>query len=214
MPPIWKAMLLSYQFRCGELILVIVSPMISEKLLLKIRFRFNSIWRQPFNWHRHPIGYVFAVTSQWIAVSCVCFSVSILLAVGIAFFLLMFAITKDLKCILKVIEKNSCAKTRRKQIFKQFAEFIDLHAAIKQLSFVVCGTNETFLLIFNGIVSDFSDLYKPAFITLFLRGILSSCCALLIIQLALVEYKFTSISTKISILLLGVVRVFLVTSRI
>lgn len=126
------------------------------------------------------------------------FLVMILLAIGILCFLFTIAITKDMKCILKTIARNFKTKRRRKLIFMQFIEFIDLHAATKQLSCVP----QKFPSIWNcslsinnfspfSIVCDFSKLYQPILVTLFLRDILSTCCGLLIFQMELVEYKLT-----------------------
>lgn len=40
------------------------------------------------------------------------------------------------------------------------------------------------------VVSDFSDLYQPIFTLVFLRSILTLCCAMLVIQMEIVKYKF------------------------
>lgn len=62
------------------------------------------------------------------------FIIMILLAIGIAGHLFATEVTKDIKCILQAIDENSRTKERRKRIYKQFREFIDVHSAIKQLS--------------------------------------------------------------------------------
>lgn len=77
-----------------------------------------------------------AIILQWISLTYVYFWIMILNAAGIAFFLFVNAIIKDIKLILKPINKNSNTKKRRQQIHKQFVEFIDLHSTIKELSCV------------------------------------------------------------------------------
>lgn len=41
------------------------------------------------------------------------------------------------------------------------------------------------------VVSDFSGLYQPIFTIIFLRSLMTLCCAMLIIQMEIVKYKFT-----------------------
>lgn len=82
------------------------------------------------------MGYLVAVTLQWITVTCVSLLTSILTSCGIAFYLYAIAVTKDIKCALNTIDKSSKTKTKDKQMNMQFADFIDLYSTMKQLSCV------------------------------------------------------------------------------
>lgn len=155
--------------------------------------------RLPFNWNG-PIGYLVAITIQWMSLTFVCFSIMVVVSVGIAGYLFSVAVIKDIKCILQAIDENSKTKARSKQIYKQFCELIDLHSTIKQLSHVhfvcVCVLKLfiNFFFVFFRALSCFSDVYQPIFIFLFLRSLLTLCCAMLVIQMELVEYNFNIIS--------------------
>lgn len=103
--------------------------------LIKNFFPFQNcnICRLPFNW-QCPIGYMIAIILQWIAFTYLCFSAMLTNMTGFTFFLFVTAITKDIKCILNAIDEKSEIENEPKQIYNQFAEFVDLYGAIKQLS--------------------------------------------------------------------------------
>lgn len=75
-----------------------------------------------------------AVCLEWISYTYVCFIMMIMVAVGIAAFLFMISLTKDMQCILDAIDKNSKIKRKRSKIPLQFVEFIELYSDGKQLS--------------------------------------------------------------------------------
>lgn len=104
--------------------------------------------RLPFNWHS-PMGYLISVALQWTLVTCVCFSIMIVNANGTASYLFATAITNDIKCVLKAIDKNSKSKKRHKHIYKQFTEFLDLHSAIKRLGYTKTVTHKLHLICLN-----------------------------------------------------------------
>lgn len=89
--------------------------------------------RLPFDW-KCPSGYLVAIVLQWFAMIYACFSIMIVITTGIASYLYLNAVTKDIKCILKPMNKRSNSKNHCKHIHKHFIDFIDLHSAIKQLS--------------------------------------------------------------------------------
>lgn len=101
--------------------------------------------RLPFNWNC-PVGYLIAISLEWTLLAYVCFTILILVVSGIAVYLFATTIIKDIKSILKVIDKNSRIRKNRKTILKQLIEFIDLHSAIRQLS---CAF---YLLVFERVV--------------------------------------------------------------
>lgn len=72
---------------------------------------------------------------QWIFSAYMSFAIIIPITIGMGIYSFVIAITDDVKDILKAIDENSRIKKGRKQIFNQFIEFIDSHAATKQLSF-------------------------------------------------------------------------------
>lgn len=64
------------------------------------------------------------------------FLVMVLSVTGVSVYLFLTAVTNDTKCILKSIDQNSNSRRGRKQIYKQFSEFIELDSTIKQLSLI------------------------------------------------------------------------------
>lgn len=58
----------------------------------------------------------------------------ILVTSGIACYLFKISLTNDLKGILRSIDENLETRKRRRNLYAQFSEFIDLHSDTKQLS--------------------------------------------------------------------------------
>lgn len=95
------------------------------------RFETNRI---PFDWHS-PIGYLVAITIQYIS-SVICFTViECLLAYGIATFLYALVATKDVRAILNSINKNAKSIANERQAFQQLCNSIQFHSILKQLSY-------------------------------------------------------------------------------
>lgn len=57
-----------------------------------------------------------------------------MIAIGIAAFLFMIALTKDIQCILDAIDQNARFKRKRAHISAQLVEFVELYSDVKQLS--------------------------------------------------------------------------------
>lgn len=55
--------------------------------------------------------------------------------IGIALYLFFIAAIEDIKNVLKTIDDSSKTESGRKQMYKQFAEFVDSHSTMKQLSY-------------------------------------------------------------------------------
>lgn len=143
----------SYQDRCGKF-LFNRFYWFSKKITFKKSFL--QLSRLPFN-SNCPAGYVVAIIFQWILCICADLILTIVDTIGIATYLFVTAITKDIKCILKAIQGHSKNRTECKHIYKKFIEFVNLHAALKQLSGVceTCGSWKGFE------VQDFSLFFNP-----------------------------------------------------
>lgn len=190
-PPIWALMHLSCRFSCGKhSFQSSIAFFESDENFLP--FQIHHEQRLPFNW-KCPSGYLIAIVLQWISLTYVFFTIMILLSCGIAGYCFAIAVTEDIKCTLNIIEENVKTKVGRRRINRQFAEFIESHAAIKQLSCVRMNENgkiaklKKVLFTFFRTVTEFSNLYQPIFMVLFSHSLLITCCAMLLIQIELVE---------------------------
>lgn len=126
----------------------------------------NCFQRFPFDW-KTPFGYFIAVAFQLMIVKVPLRIIGCFLSIGFAAFIIAITVHKDLKDCLKLINANLKSEPLRGQIRKQFIEFIDLHANMKQLSFEDSGKQSvltfTFSLYFSSLMSDLSTI-SPRFI--------------------------------------------------
>lgn len=82
----------------------------------------------------NPTGYTAAVCIQCILVTYIFFCTMTVVSIGVASYLYEISFTKDIKSILQSIDENSKTKKRRRRLYAQFVEFVDVHSATKQLS--------------------------------------------------------------------------------
>lgn len=116
-----------------------------------------------------------------------------MLSINVANYLFEMSLTEDLKGILRSIDENSKTKAKRLKIPAQIAEFIAFHSSTRQLSTLSIkrGNLSFFYSFFSGFrtVNIISNVYQPIFMTFFPRTLLTLCCAMLLIQLEIVEYS-------------------------
>lgn len=153
-----------------------------------------------FQWN-NPIGYAVAVSLECISITYVFYIIMTMTSIGVAFYLHEISLTKEIKCILRSIDKNSESKKNRRILYVQSVEFCELHADTKQLSRLIFfysslnandefspTTRNQFIIYFRAALM-FSDLFQPIFMIYFPRTIFTLCYAMLLVQLELVEYS-------------------------
>lgn len=111
----------------------------------------------------------------------------------------ILSIIKEIKRILRSInDKAHASENQTNEIKMLLSEYIDAHSAIKQLSifqsdhFYFCTWLIDFqLFVVCRVVQNCSDIFQPIVMTLFTWALLSISCALLNIQMGIVEYPPT-----------------------
>lgn len=89
--------------------------------------------RFPFD-RKNPIGYLAAVSLQFIMSTYGFALVANMSCFGIGCYFFALTLTDDLKNILKSINKISKIKKKRSEIAAKLTEFIKIHSMAKQLS--------------------------------------------------------------------------------
>lgn len=90
--------------------------------------------RLPFN-SKNPIGYAIAVVLEYKSILCGTYFAASLISLGIGSFLFITnVVTKDVKDILKSINKNADRSSNGTLILKEFSDYFQLHSKAKQLS--------------------------------------------------------------------------------
>lgn len=101
--------------------------------------------RIPFEW-KNPIGYLFAIFFEYILFGFAYYLIacSFTLVIGAHWFAI--SVTKEIQGILHSIKDKTRAKSNQSnELNVLFAEFIDTHGAIKQLSKLPCNDQFTFM---------------------------------------------------------------------
>lgn len=97
---------------------------------------------------KNPIGYLIAVYFEYIVLGYEYFIAACTLALGMGAFWVIVTINKEIRHIFYSINKKAQAKTQKSYELKVLVlEFIDAHAAIKQLSkfkFINCENKNEF----------------------------------------------------------------------
>lgn len=95
---------------------------------------FYLLKRFPFDW-KNPIGYLLAITVEYIILAYECFVVACILALAFGGYWFVITGTEEIQCILHLIDDKSQSKKNESNELKAlFAEFVDMHAFTKQLS--------------------------------------------------------------------------------
>lgn len=89
--------------------------------------------RFPFDW-KNPIGYLIAVTLQYIMIMYMFFVISSMLSLGIGAFMFSVKAVDDVKMCMKSVNECAIVKGKQSKAFKRIAGYIQLHAYLKQLS--------------------------------------------------------------------------------
>lgn len=89
--------------------------------------------RLPFDW-KNPIGYLIAVTLQYIIAIYAAIFMSCIVTLGFGAFLFAVAVNKISKQSLYTICKKAKHKTSQTHLLKRLHEFIHFYSSVKQLS--------------------------------------------------------------------------------
>lgn len=119
-------MLLNYHVQCGELI---QTKKNYPKTTLVNRTEFFSR-RFPFDW-RNPVGFMIAMTTQYVMFLYGIKVPACVLALSIGSYLYSIALSKDVKGSLFMFKRNIQSKADQSLLLEQLAEFIDLHSNAK-----------------------------------------------------------------------------------
>lgn len=156
---------------------------------------FLNFERFPFD-ATNPIGYICAVTLQYIMLARNFLFVSVATSYGIGVFLYIRTITEDIKHCLKSM--NIKAKSKKNELYalEMLKNSIQLHSKAKQLSKSwlnqYCMTPTTFqnssVCKFR-LVRDYADIYQCIFMCTYLWSLATICAALLMFSIELVHYS-------------------------
>lgn len=124
-------MLLSYQIQCGNLLWQNIRHI---DCLFKSFLHFCLTFRRfPFNWH-NPIGYIIALSIEYITViSATVIALGIVTPV-IASCIMIIALAKEVKHSVKEIRKHVKSKKYRMNVTKLFPELIEFYSNAIRLS--------------------------------------------------------------------------------
>lgn len=148
--------------------------------------------RFPFDW-KNPVGFLVAVIIQYI-LDLVGFAVVLgSLSFGVSVYLFTLSVNKDIRGILKTINRKAKSTQNQQNIIHRTRVYIQLHSDLKQLSakwdriknyeeLIKC------VLVFSRFLQDFVEICQPFLVALFLWGSITICCTMLMIQIELVEY--------------------------
>lgn len=118
--------------------------------------------------------------------------ITVTISFPIGFHLHAVALSKDVECILKAINKNAKTKNKRLEVLKQIHDFVDLHSDLKQLShssdWSSAGVvNKSNLKFHCRIISEFSHIYQFIVTAFFGVSFVTICAVMLMIQVEIVE---------------------------
>lgn len=151
------------------------------------------MYRTPFDW-RNPIGYLVAVTMQYVMIMYLLSTVGCALVFAIASYLFSIAMSKSIKLNLCSINRKAGDEIHRMRLMEQLVEFIEYHSRVKQLSIQnkqiehsSTNTKSSQITVILRVSSDFSAIYQHIITTLFVWSLSSICVSMLMIQTQLVS---------------------------
>lgn len=98
------------------------------------KFVFLALERLPFD-PNNPIGYLAAIILEYTILDYELYWIACTCALGVGAFLLAISLLKEIQCILHSINNSAKVKKHQSNELKVlFSEFIQVHAATKQLS--------------------------------------------------------------------------------
>lgn len=142
----------------------------------------------------NPFGYTAAFIVEYTAFWYVHCNIACMISLGFGSFLLSIALIKHTKRNIHVINKDINFRMRRLHTSEKLSQFIQFHATLKQLSFVwnFCLLEhwQSVFFYFNTFrtVCEFSDIYQPIIMSLFLWCLMTICGTMLLLQYGLVEF--------------------------
>lgn len=140
------------------------------------------------------MGHTYAVALQVTLTSYALFIVANTLSFGIGCYLFGITVTKEIKGILQTADKKLSLKTEQSTAMKRFSELVKWHSFIKQLSKQMLSLDfpvQNFFLLLFRLITDFSSLFQPFFISVFMWSTLGICIIMLMVQLQIVEWKIS-----------------------
>lgn len=182
---IWSRRLLNCQFLYGR-------HFLSSKLfVIPVWFCFGfSIERLPFNW-RDPIGYSMAVSLQIIIASYPFRYLACFVTFALGGYLFTITMANDVIDVIKSINDDLKSEI---DTFKKLSKLFNLHSDAKQLSWTTAHfikPYEIFVRNFNfifSLIGGFSSLCATTITALFAGSTIAISIALLMIQLAIVQF--------------------------
>lgn len=148
--------------------------------------------RFPFD-SKNPVGYSIATFIEYIICGYEFFTAACTLAVVIGSYWVAISATREIRRILHSINhKTRANKNLSNEIKVLFAEFIDAHASVKQLSeftkYRFDFAHSLDFIFVSRLVQDFSDIFQPIIMSIFTWSLSEICGVMLIIQIEIVEY--------------------------
>lgn len=142
----------------------------------------------------NPLGYMTAFVVEYTAFWYVHCNIACMISLAFGSFLLAIALINTIKRNICEINKDVQFKANRLQASKKLISFIEFHSTLKQLSnfwIFVCFAEDDLLFISKccRTVREFSDIYQPIIMSLFLWCLICICGTLLLLQYGLVELQ-------------------------
>lgn len=101
------------------------------------KFENAVFFRYPFDW-KNPLGYLVAVTLQYIIIFHVFLLIFSAFSLGVGCFLLVISImNQSMKSDLKLFNANAASDQNHLLTVKLVADFVEIHSFLKKLS--VCS---------------------------------------------------------------------------
>lgn len=164
--------------------------------------------RVPYDW-KNPTAYLVTTLYQYVSLQRFLAFLGLGATLGIAGLVFGINLIRDMKAVLKSINDYAVAgEHNKKQALKKLNEFIEMHAMVKELSVIYnlfmlnkkifqwpfLPTHFRFLNVFHRRMLFFSDTLEPFAAVIFVSSLATICCAMLMIQLELVELKWKLVS--------------------
>lgn len=136
---------------------------------------------------KKPFGYAIAFAVQYTAMVFVHCNIAYMISLAFG-----MSIIKNIRSNIYSINKNVKSKEK---IFKKISNFIDFHSILEQLRnmwmFIMLKILSkwfSFHFEHSGTVGEFSNIYQPIIMALFLWCILTICGTMLLLQYGIVEF--------------------------
>lgn len=110
-------------------------------------------------------------------------------SLGIGCYIIALTVTRTFRDILFFINDRAKVRTERARTTERIKEYIKAHSNMKELSLFICQS--IFFMSFSirlcRIVKEFSELFQPMFMAVFVWCTVSICGAMMMIQIELVK---------------------------